>query len=161
MNVQQVDLREEAARVIDDLQARVAGKQVTLENRIPPSLLAKADADRLQQVLFNIIENAVKYGHQGGTVAIGGRHLPEAKVEIWVQDNGPGIPTESRERIFERFYRVDRARSRETGGTGLGLAIVKHIVQAHGGEVWVKSELGQGSTFFFTLPEGTMPNRKP
>jgi two-component system phosphate regulon sensor histidine kinase PhoR len=161
MNVQQVDLREEAARVIDDLHSRVAEKQATLENRIPPGLLARADADRLQQVLFNIIENAVKYGQQGGAVAIGGRHLPEDKVEMWVQDDGPGIPTESRERIFERFYRVDRARSRETGGTGLGLAIVKHIVQAHGGEVWVKSELGQGSTFFFTLPEGTIVSRKP
>ena len=161
MNVQQVDLREEAARVLDDLQARVAEKQVTLENRIPPGLLARADADRLQQVLFNIIENAVKYGHQGGTVAIGGRHPGKEKVELWVQDDGPGIPPESRERIFERFYRVDRARSRETGGTGLGLSIVKHIVQAHGGEVWVKSELGQGSTFFFTLPEGTIAGRNP
>jgi two-component system phosphate regulon sensor histidine kinase PhoR len=70
-----------------------------------------------------------------------------------VKDDGPGIPPEARERIFERFYRVDRARSRETGGTGLGLSIVKHIVQAHGGEVCVKSELGHGSTFSFTLPK--------
>jgi two-component system, OmpR family, phosphate regulon sensor histidine kinase PhoR len=68
-----------------------------------------------------------------------------------VRDDGPGIPAESRERVFERFYRVDRARSRDTGGTGLGLSIVKHIVQAHGGEVWVKSEPGEGATFFFTL----------
>jgi two-component system phosphate regulon sensor histidine kinase PhoR len=155
MNVQQVDLREEAARALDDLQAHVEEKQVALENRIPPGLLARADADRLQQVLFNIIENAVKYGHVGGTVTIGGRPLADNRVELWVADDGPGIPPESRERIFERFYRADRARSRETGGTGLGLSIVKHIVQAHGGEVWVKSELGQGSTFFFTLPKGT------
>jgi two-component system phosphate regulon sensor histidine kinase PhoR len=69
-----------------------------------------------------------------------------------LKDDGPGIPDEAQERIFERFYRVDRARSRETGGTGLGLSIVKHIVQAHGGEVWVKSEVGQGATFYFTLP---------
>src|SRR5260370_39735023 len=74
-------------------------------------------------------------------------------MRLGVEDKGPGITAESKERIFERFYRVDRARSRETGGTGLGLAIVKHIVQAHGGEVWVKSELGKGSTFFFTLPQ--------
>ena len=74
------------------------------------------------------------------------------RVEMWVRDDGPGIPVESRDRVFERFYRVDRARSRETGGTGLGLSIVKHIVQAHGGEVWLKSELGQGTTFHFTLP---------
>jgi two-component system phosphate regulon sensor histidine kinase PhoR len=75
-------------------------------------------------------------------------------VELWVQDDGPGIPPEAKDRVFERFYRVDRARSRETGGTGLGLAIVKHIVQAHGGEVWVKSELDAGTTFFFTLLSG-------
>ena len=85
-------------------------------------------------------------------VSIGGHANSGDRIELWVQDNGPGIPVESKERIFERFYRVDRARSRETGGTGLGLAIVKHIVQAHGGEVWVKSELGKGATFFFTLP---------
>ena len=69
-----------------------------------------------------------------------------------MRDDGPGIPAEARERVFERFYRVDRARSRDTGGTGLGLAIVKHIVQAHGGEVWLSSELGEGTTLFFTLP---------
>ncbi len=81
-----------------------------------------------------------------------GASISAGKVELWVQDDGPGIPPEARERIFERFYRVDRARSRETGGTGLGLSIVKHIVQAHGGEVWVKSEAGQGAAFYFTLP---------
>ena len=70
-----------------------------------------------------------------------------------MSDDGPGIPEEARERVFERFYRVDRARSRDTGGTGLGLSIVKHIVQSHGGEVWVESELGHGAKFFFTLPQ--------
>jgi two-component system phosphate regulon sensor histidine kinase PhoR len=86
-------------------------------------------------------------------VSIGGKALSENEVELWVQDDGPGIPPESRKRVFERFYRVDRARSAETGGTGLGLSIVKHIVQAHGGEVGVKSEPGTGTTFFFTLPK--------
>jgi two-component system phosphate regulon sensor histidine kinase PhoR len=73
-------------------------------------------------------------------------------VEVFVQDDGPGIPAEALERVFERFYRVDKARSREEGGTGLGLAIVKHIVQSHGGKVWVESAAGQGAKFFFTLP---------
>ena len=73
-------------------------------------------------------------------------------VELCVADDGPGIPPEARERVFERFYRVDRARSRESGGTGLGLAIVKHIVQSHGGKVWVESESGRGAQFYFTLP---------
>ncbi len=71
-----------------------------------------------------------------------------------MQDDGPGIPPEALDRVFERFYRVDKARSREQGGTGLGLSIVKHIVQSHGGKVWVKSEPGKGATFFFTLPKG-------
>ncbi len=89
-----------------------------------------------------------------GHVNVGGKRRDDGKVEIFVQDDGPGIPTEALERVFERFYRVDKARSREQGGTGLGLSIVKHIVQAHGGEVWVKSESGKGATFFFTLPPG-------
>jgi len=153
MNVHQVGLRDEVDRVLDDLQSRAGEKNVRLENTLPADLLARADADRLQQVLFNLIENAIKYGRQEGVVSIGGKLNSDSKVELWVRDDGPGIPEEAKDRIFERFYRVDRARSRETGGTGLGLSIVKHIVQAHGGEVWVKSELGSGTTFYFTLPQ--------
>ena len=153
MNLHPVELHAEVARVMDDLQARAAEKKVTLENLVPAGLNAQADADRLQQVLSNLIENAVKYGRDAGRVSIGARSLSENIVELWVQDDGPGIPARARERVFERFYRVDRARSAETGGTGLGLSIVKHIVQAHGGEVGVKSEPGTGTTFFFTLPK--------
>ncbi|HXD01507.1 MAG TPA: ATP-binding protein, partial [Verrucomicrobiae bacterium] len=153
MNLHEVELRKEAAKVIEDLQARATGKNARLQNEVPAELTARADTDRLQQVLFNLIENAIKYGRMEGTVVIGGKRDAAGKAELWVQDNGPGIPADAKERVFERFYRVDRARSRETGGTGLGLSIVKHIVQAHGGEVWVKSELGQGATFYFTLPE--------
>jgi two-component system phosphate regulon sensor histidine kinase PhoR len=152
MNFQRVDLREATENAVDDLQSRATEKGVKLENLVPEGLFARADAERLHQVLCNLIENAIKYGRPEGRVAVGAREGAENKVEAWVQDDGPGIPPESRERVFERFYRVDRARSRETGGTGLGLSIVKHIVQAHSGEVWVKSELGQGAAFFFTLP---------
>ena len=81
------------------------------------------------------------------------RARSDNNIVVSVQDNGPGIPAEARERVFERFYRVDKARSREGGGTGLRLAIVKHIVQAHGGEVWVESEMGVGTTFRFTLAQ--------
>jgi len=154
MNLHPVDLRAEVQHVIDDLQARAREKKIHIENRLPTGLTARADADRLQQVLFNLVENAIKYGRNDGQVCIGGKAASEGKVEVWVQDDGPGIPPEAKERVFERFYRVDRARARETGGTGLGLAIVKHIVQGHGGEVWVKSELDTGTTFFFTLTAG-------
>ena len=154
MNLHPVDLREETQRVLDDLRSRADEKGIRIDNTVPAGLTAQADADRLQQVLFNLVENAIKYGRNEGCVTIGGNEAAEGKVELWVRDDGPGIPVESRERVFERFYRVDRARSRETGGTGLGLSIVKHIVQAHGGEVWLKSDLGAGTTFHFTLPKG-------
>jgi two-component system phosphate regulon sensor histidine kinase PhoR len=152
MNLQPVDLREETRRVIDDLNSRADEKQMRVDNTVPAGLSARADADRLQQVLFNLVENAIKYGRNEGSVTIGGKDTGDGKIEMWVRDDGPGIPVESRERVFERFYRVDRARARESGGTGLGLSIVKHIIQAHGGEVWLKSDVGSGTTFHFTLP---------
>jgi two-component system phosphate regulon sensor histidine kinase PhoR len=118
-----------------------------------PPLPARADANRLDQVFANLVDNAIKYGRANGKVTVNGRKLEDGRLEISVQDDGPGIPPESLDRVFERFYRVDKARSRDQGGTGLGLSIVKHIVQAHGGEVWAKSEYGKGATIFFTLPE--------
>jgi two-component system phosphate regulon sensor histidine kinase PhoR len=153
MNLGVVQLHDEVQRVLDDLQGRVQEKGTAVENLVPPQLRGRADSERLQQVLFNLIENAIKYGRPAGHVAVGGEARSDGKVQMWVRDDGPGIPAESRDRVFERFYRVDRARSRESGGTGLGLSIVKHIIQAHGGEVWLKSELGYGTTFFFTLPQ--------
>ena len=155
LNRQPVDVREIVQRVCDDLSARAAKRQIILRNEISTGAKILADGDRLQQVLFNLAENAIKYGKPEGHVVFSARAKAENKMEISVSDDGPGIPAESIERIFERFYRVDRARSRESGGTGLGLAIVKHIVQAHGGEVWVKSELQKGSTFFFTIPSAS------
>jgi two-component system phosphate regulon sensor histidine kinase PhoR len=110
-----------------------------------------ADTDALNQVFGNLIENAIKYGKSGKRILIGA-NLRDNMVEFFVRDFGPGIASEHLDRIFERFYRVDKARSRESGGTGLGLAIVRHIVMAHGGIVWAESELGSGATFFFTLP---------
>jgi two-component system phosphate regulon sensor histidine kinase PhoR len=152
MNLHKVDLAGEVRRVVEDLQSRADERKIAIRDLIPAGLEARADADRLQQVLFNLVENAIKYGRSEGCIVIGGRVRDDGKVEMWVQDDGPGIAPEARERVFERFFRLDRARSRETGGTGLGLSIVKHIIQAHGGEVWVKSELGEGATFYFTLP---------
>ncbi len=153
MNLQRAELRGVAERVITDLESRATAKQMKLLNEIPADLAANADTERLQQVLFNLVDNAIKYGCAGGNVVIGARGNDKKQIELWVRDDGPGIPPEAQPRVFERFYRVDKARSRDAGGTGLGLAIVKHIVQSHGGEVWVESEPGRGATFFFTLPE--------
>lgn len=152
LNQQAVRLREIVERVVDDLESRGAERKITLNNDVPAEIEALADADRLQQVLFNLTDNSIKYGRTEGGVWITAQAREDGMIEMCVRDNGPGIPQESVERVFERFYRVDKARSREQGGTGLGLAIVKHIIQSHRGEVWLKSEVGVGSAFYFTLP---------
>jgi len=150
-NLQTVSLRNAAAKVCDDFASRAAARQMTLVNNVA-SLAVRADEARLEQVLSNLVDNAIKYGREGGRVTVSARALAENQVEVVVQDDGPGLPPEALDRVFERFYRVDKARSRERGGTGLGLAIVKHIVQSHGGRVWAQSEPGRGATFFLTLP---------
>ena len=152
LNLHPVALHPLVEKVFSDLKPPADNKNITLINQLP-EITATADASRLEQVLANLVDNAIKYGRAQCHVTVGGKKRDDGKIEIFAQDDGPGIPTEALDRIFERFYRVDKARSREQGGTGLGLSIVKHIVQAHGGEVWVKSELGKGATFFFTLLE--------
>jgi two-component system phosphate regulon sensor histidine kinase PhoR len=156
---QPLPFRDTVQDAVDDLQPRAKARNVKLENLVPGALVALADNERMRQVIFNLLDNAIKYGRVGGRTTVGGRALPTGRIEITVSDDGPGIPTEAKGRIFERFYRVDKARSREQGGTGLGLAIVKHVVQAHGGEVRVESEPGAGSTFIFWLPGPPQPQR--
>jgi two-component system phosphate regulon sensor histidine kinase PhoR len=146
-----VDLHELVHDVCDSLDAKAAAQSVTLENKVGPDVMVYADVRRLEQMLTNLIDNAVKFSREQGTVSIS--HEPGTRDRILVQDNGDGIPAQHLERLFERFYRVDRARSRDMGGTGLGLAIVKHIALLHGGEVTVTSELGKGSTFTIHLPK--------
>ena len=115
---------------------------------LPPVL---ADREAIHQVFSNLIDNAMKYGRSGGRVELGARSA-ERGIEFYVRDFGAGISSEHLPRLFERFYRVDKARSRESGGTGLGLAIAKHIMRAHDGSIRAESELTRGSTFLFTLP---------
>jgi two-component system, OmpR family, phosphate regulon sensor histidine kinase PhoR len=153
MNLQAVSLAEICGRVIEDLRQLADKREIQIVSRLDPRIQVEADSSRLQQVFFNLVDNAIKYGRKGGRVEITGQPTGEGLVKICVSDDGPGIPPEARERVFERFYRVDKARSREQGGTGLGLAIVKHIIQAHHGEVWVESEAGRGAGFCFTVPE--------
>lgn len=151
LNLHMVALRPAVDKVLDDLKVRAGARNMNLFNRTP-ELSLRADSNRLEQVLGNLVDNAIKYGRPNGNVTVSAHTTGDGHAEIMVADDGPGIPRESLERIFERFYRVDKARSREQGGTGLGLSIVKHIVQTHGGKVWAKSELGRGATFYFTMP---------
>jgi len=129
--------------------ARGQGNELTVEEVV--STHVKADREAIHQVFSNLIENAMKYAGSGGRIVLGAR-ASERGVEFYVRDFGPGIASEHLPRLFERFYRVDKARSRESGGTGLGLAIAKHIVLAHAGIIRAESELNHGSTFLFTLP---------
>ncbi len=160
LSLQAVPLVPVVAKIVEDFKARAAAKNVTLINQAP-DLVVGADADRLEQVLGNLVDNAIKYGRAKGSVTIGGRAQESGQVEVFVQDDGPGIAPEALERVFERFYRVDKARSHEQGGTGLGLAIVKHIIQNHGGRVWATSEAGRGATFYFTLPRDPSTSPTP
>jgi two-component system phosphate regulon sensor histidine kinase PhoR len=136
---------------IESLGGLVVDSGVELETSGAPDAYVMVDPDAMNQVFGNLIENALKYGNAGKKIRVGAKLL-DGEVEFCVQDFGPGIASEHLDRIFERFYRIDKARSRESGGTGLGLAIVKHIVQAHGGHIRAESELGAGAAFYFTLP---------
>ena len=153
LELQPIALRAAVQEVVDDFQVRARARRVAIDNTVSGELLVRADPDRLRQVLANLVDNAIKYGRDDGRVALAGTAAAaDGRVEVSIHDDGPGLPAEAQSRIFERFYRVDKARAREQGGTGLGLAIVKHVVQAHGGEVRVESRTGSGTTFFFTLP---------
>jgi len=146
--------------LVDDAIAALGGivmdSGVELESTGAPATIVMADPDSISQVFGNLIENSLKYAADGKRIRVGARPLA-SEVEFTVCDFGPGIASEHLDRIFERFYRVDKARSRESGGTGLGLAIVKHIVEVNGGRVWVESVLGSGATFHFTLPMADPP----
>jgi two-component system phosphate regulon sensor histidine kinase PhoR len=131
---------------------KASRKQVSFSMEVPLGLPSvRGDASLLHEVLQNLLDNAIQYTPQGGRVVAGAAAGPD-DVTVTVSDSGIGIPLAAQERIFERFYRVDAARSREAGGTGLGLSIAKHIVEAHGGRLWVESAVGQGSKFSFSIP---------
>ena len=147
-------LHEVADSVLTIIAPRAVSEAVTVDATLPPDLPeVMVDRDRLAQILINLIDNAVKYTPKGGHVRVEGRGVGQGMVEVTVRDTGVGIPKADLPRLTERFYRVDKARSRELGGTGLGLAIVKHLVLAHGGELHIDSELWKGTTVRFTLPE--------
>lgn len=137
--------------IISSVSATAVARNITIRNLVSEDARVFADPHRLMQMLTNLIDNAIKFNRAGGSVSIA--FSSEDYDRISVEDTGEGIPSHHLDRLFERFYRVDRARSRELGGTGLGLAIVKHLAKAHAGEVRVKSIFGQGSKFTIELPK--------
>ena len=141
-----------AGEAIKATAAAAAAKGVSVRSLVPPGLAVSADRDKIFQVLINLLDNAAKYNREGGEIKISASEEPGA-VRVQVEDTGLGIAAGHLPHIFERFYRADRARSRELGGTGLGLSIVKHLVELHGGTVGVDSSEGRGSSFWFTLPK--------
>lgn len=160
MEMAPFDLRRVVRDVLELLEPVAEDRQITLHHRLPDGLPpVLGDGNRIRQVLMNLVENAIKYNNPGGRVEVVARHLPGDEVKVSVVDNGIGLAAEHLPRLTERFYRVDKSRSRYQGGTGLGLAIVKHILGAHERTLMIESRPGQGSTFGFTLPaagpEGT------
>ena len=154
LKMEVISLQDLIDDVIDFVKEPAEKKKISISrNEIPSSLALEADRNYLEQVLTNLLDNAIKYTPEGGRVTISAIEKDRGEIQFSIEDNGIGIPREDIPRIFERFYRVDKGRSQELGGTGLGLSIVKHLVQAHGGKVWVESQLGKGSTFYFTLPK--------
>ena len=147
------ELLEEAVQTFQEI---AASRGIELSVMNTASSAVWVDRDAIHQVFTNLIDNALKYGDQGGKVLVGACETEEG-VQFYVRDFGSGIPSEHLPRLFERFYRVDKARSRESGGTGLGLAIAKHVVRAHSGNIRAESELNHGSTFYFILPRQPVP----
>lgn len=134
-----------------DIKARKKNISLTFNTVYEFPILVYADKERIEQVLINLISNSINYGKNNGIITVDVQTYSKDQFIINVSDDGVGIPEKEINRVFERFYRVDKSRSREQGGSGLGLAIVKHIIEAHGQQVFVKSTLGKGSTFSFTL----------
>ena len=147
------ELLDDAVQTFRELAAS-RGIELSMMNMATSAVLV--DRDAIHQVFTNLIDNALKYGDQGGKILVGACETEEG-VQFYVRDFGSGIASEHLPRLFERFYRVDKARSRESGGTGLGLAIAKHVVRAHSGAIHAESELNHGSTFYFTLPRQPVP----
>jgi len=146
-----INLRQQTERVILAFKSQLNKKNVEVKDELPVNLSIKADKNRIEQVLTNLIDNAIKFNKEKGFVKIYSQDV-NGKIKIVVEDSGIGIPKKDITRIFERFYRVDKARSRELGGTGLGLSIVKHIIELHNGSVGVESTEGFGSKFWLILP---------
>jgi two-component system phosphate regulon sensor histidine kinase PhoR len=152
----EVNLSDIVQEVVAMFEKDATKKGVTFVNRVDPLIFVYADRDRLSQILVNLVDNAVKYTSADGQVLFASAFQGDDQIALHVQDTGQGIPAQDLPRITERFYRVDKARSRELGGTGLGLAIVKHLVQLHSGTLAIESEVGKGTKVQITLPKAAV-----
>ncbi len=152
LKIEDFSLTQLAREAIDGFSSQIKKKNIEIRNELPSDLIIRADRNRVEQIVTNLLDNALKFNKENGSVKIYSDYTDD-KIRIYVEDSGLGIPAKDIPRIFERFYRVDKARSRELGGTGLGLSIVKHIVELHGGIVGVESVEGLGSKFWFTIPK--------
>ena len=152
LDLERLDIIELTKEVMDGRDQEAEVKKITLQFGKPYDrpIYVRADAFRINQVLTNLLTNSINYGKEGGKTTIHFYDL-EQQILVEVEDNGPGISKEHQPRLFERFYRVDKSRTRQQGGTGLGLAICKHIIEAHKQSISVRSELGKGAVFSFTL----------
>lgn len=153
LELEEFDIIELIQNVFDLLEMKAAKKKITLtfDMDYQNPIHVHADREKIQQVVTNLLVNSIKYGHENGTTEVSVENLIKNKVIIRVTDNGEGIPQQHIQRLFERFYRVDKSGSRREGGSGLGLSIVKHIIEAHDEKIYVESEVGVGSEFSFTL----------
>jgi two-component system phosphate regulon sensor histidine kinase PhoR len=155
MNMEPFVLYDLILEIVDSMEYKLTRKGRNLECKVithgHEDTEVMADYERIDQVLRNLLDNAVKYGSATGTITVEFSDYQDHKILVKVRDQGEGIPPEHLPRIFERFYRVDKSRSRERGGTGLGLSICKHFVEAHKEQIWVESKMGEGTTFLFTL----------
>jgi two-component system phosphate regulon sensor histidine kinase PhoR len=151
IHLEETSLKSVILSALQTCREKADAKQITIDLVCPEDISLRLDSRLMVQAMVNLLDNAINYSNENGDIQISAS-LHEKELRISVQDHGIGIPKEHLSRIFERFYRVDKARSRELGGTGLGLAIVKHIAHAHGGGVSVESNLGRGSTFSMHLP---------
>ena len=133
------------------MKAKKRNIDLTFDKNYDIPIFVRADINRIEQVLINLIENSIKYGKVSGRTVVSISNHNEDKLLVSIEDNGEGIKEANIARLFERFYRVDKSRSREQGGSGLGLSIVKHIIETHNQQVFVDSKFGEGSTFSFTL----------
>lgn len=151
MNKVNFELKPIVDHIISSLQNKLKSKIINVENQVPDELMVFADREKLSQILINIIDNAIINTPEKGDIIINAKENNNNSISISITDTGIGISKANQKRIFERFYRVDKSRSREIGGTGLGLSIVKHLVEAHNGAIEVNSEIGKGSIFLVTL----------